>query len=227
MAKILIIEDDEGICDFVDLELRHEGFETVLAKTGREGIEKFESENPDLILLDVMLPEINGLEILRRIRKTSNVPVILETARGETLDKINGLNSGADDYIAKPFDIEELLARMNAVLRRVQPSKGSKNKLQNREIELNLESMSVLIKGENLSLSKTEFMMLKFFMENTGKVLSRDTIIDAVWGKNHFIDVNTIDVYVGYLRSKIDQPCKTEYIKTVRGSGYMMIGPES
>lgn len=223
MAKILIVEDDEGICDFVDLELRHEGFETVIAKTGREGIEKFESENPDMILLDVMLPEINGLEVLRRIRKNSNVPVILETARGETLDKINGLNSGADDYIAKPFDIEELLARMNAVLRRVQPTNEGLKQLKNREIELNLESMSVLVKGETLNLSKTEFMMLKFFMENTGKVLSRDAIIDAIWGKDHFIDVNTIDVYVGYLRSKIDQPCKTEYIKTVRGAGYMMV----
>lgn len=223
MAKILIVEDDEGICDFVDLELRHEGFDTVIAKTGREGIEKFESENPDMILLDVMLPEINGLEVLRRIRKNSNVPVILETARGETLDKINGLNSGADDYIAKPFDIEELLARMNAVLRRVQPANEGLKQLKNREIELNLESMSVLVKGETLNLSKTEFMMLKFFMENTGKVLSRDAIIDAIWGKDHFIDVNTIDVYVGYLRSKIDQPCKTEYIKTVRGAGYMMV----
>ncbi|WP_191013464.1 response regulator transcription factor [Treponema zioleckii] len=224
MAKILIVEDDEGICDFVDLELRHEGFDTVIAKTGREGLEKFESENPDMILLDVMLPEINGLEVLRRIRKNSSVPVILETARGETLDKINGLNSGADDYISKPFDIEELLARMNAVLRRVQPANGGANRLKNRELELNLENMSAIIKGESLNLSKTEFMMLKFFMENTGKVLSRDAIIDAIWGKDHFIDVNTIDVYVGYLRSKIDQPCKTEYIKTVRGAGYMMVG---
>ncbi len=223
MAKILIVEDDEGICDFVDLELRHEGFDTVIAKTGREGLEKFESENPDMILLDVMLPEINGLEVLRRIRKNSSVPVILETARGETLDKINGLNSGADDYISKPFDIEELLARMNAVLRRVQPAIGGANRLKNRELELNLENMSAIIKGESLNLSKTEFMMLKFFMENTGKVLSRDAIIDAIWGKDHFIDVNTIDVYVGYLRSKIDQPCKTEYIKTVRGAGYMMV----
>ena len=223
MAKILIVEDGEGICDFVDLELRHEGFDTVIAKTGREGLEKFESENPDMILLDVMLPEINGLEVLRRIRKNSSVPVILETARGETLDKINGLNSGADDYISKPFDIEELLARMNAVLRRVQPANGGANRLKNRELELNLENMSAIIKGESLNLSKTEFMMLKFFMENTGKVLSRDAIIDAIWGKDHFIDVNTIDVYVGYLRSKIDQPCKTEYIKTVRGAGYMMV----
>jgi len=221
MTKILIIEDDEGISDFVNLELQHEGYETVVAKTGREGLEKFESENPDLILLDVMLPEINGFEVLRRIRKTSNVPVILETARGETIDRINGLNSGADDYIPKPFDIEELLARINAVLRRV-TADHSQVKIKFRDIEMNIDSMTVTVKGEPLSFSKTEFMMLKLFLENPEKVMSRDDIIDAIWGKGHFIDINTVDVYVGYLRSKIDQSLKAEYIKTVRGTGYKM-----
>ncbi len=223
MAKILIVEDDPGIVDFVELELKHEGFETVVAKTGREGLEKFESENPDMILLDVMLPEMNGLEVLRRIRKDSNVPVILETARGETLDKINGLNSGADDYIAKPFDIEELLARINAVLRRVEASCPNQNSIKCRDVELNIASMSVTIKGENVVFSKTEFMMLKNFMENPEVVMNRDDIIDAIWGKGHFIDANTIDVYVGYLRSKIDQVLGEEYIKTVRGAGYKFV----
>lgn len=220
MSKILIVEDDDGISDFVNLELKHEGYETIIAKTGREGIEKFESENPDLILLDVMLPEMNGLEVLRRIRTKSNVPVILETARGETIDKINGLNSGADDYIAKPFEIEELLARMNAVLRRVNSPKPDANIIKIKEIEMNINAMSVSVKGESLTLSKTEYLMLKLFLENPEKVMSRDEIIDMIWGKDHFIDINTVDVYVGYLRSKIGN----DYIKTVRGSGYKFIG---
>lgn len=223
MAKILIVEDDEGIYDFVNLELKHEGFETVLAKTGREGFEKFQSENPDIILLDIMLPEMNGLEVLRRIRKESNVPIIVETARGETIDKINGLNLGADDYIAKPFDIEELLARINAVLRRVTASRPNQNIIKIRDVELNINSMSVNVKGESLIFSKTEFMMLKHFMENPNVVMSRDDLIDAIWGKGHFIDLNTIDVYIGYLRSKIDQKIGEEYIKTIRGAGYKFI----
>ncbi len=219
MAKVLIVEDDEGISEFVELELKHEGYETVLAKSGREGLEKFESENPDMVLLDVMLPEMNGLEVLRRIRSKSNVPVILETARGETIDKINGLNSGADDYISKPFEIEELLARMNAVLRRANAPKVGGKIIKIRDLEMNIDSMSVTVNGKPESVSKTEFLMLKLFMENPDKVMSRDDIIDSIWGKDHYIDVNTVDVYVGYIRSKIG----AEYIKTVRGSGYKFV----
>ena len=219
MAKVLNVEDDEGISEFVELELKHEGYETVLAKSGREGLEKFESENPDMVLLDVMLPEMNGLEVLRRIRSKSNVPVILETARGETIDKINGLNSGADDYISKPFEIEELLARMNAVLRRANAPKVGGKIIKIRDLEMNIDSMSVTVNGKPESVSQTEFLMLKLFMENPDKVMSRDDIIDSIWGKDHYIDVNTVDVYVGYIRSKIG----ADYIKTVRGSGYKFV----
>lgn len=219
MAKVLIVEDDEGISEFVELELKHEGYETVLAKSGREGLEKFESENPDMVLLDVMLPEMNGLEVLRRIRSKSNVPVILETARGETIDKINGLNSGADDYISKPFEIEELLARMNAVLRRANAPKVGGKIIKIRDLEMNIDSMSVTVNGKPENVSKTEFLMLKLFMENPDKVMSRDDIIDSIWGKDHYIDVNTVDVYVGYIRSKNG----ADYIKTVRGSGYKFV----
>ena len=223
MEKILIVEDDAGISDFVKLELEHEGFETCVAATGREALEKFESFNPDLILLDVMLPELSGLEVLRRIRKTSSVPVIMVTARGETYDRVNGLDAGADDYLPKPFEIEELLARMRAVLRRIKAASGSPSVLKNRDLVMTIESMKVTLKGEELTLSKTEFMMLKLFLEKMNQVLTRDQIIDAVWGEGHFIDENTIDVYVGYLRSKIDQAVKEDYIKTVRGMGYKMI----
>lgn len=222
MEKILIVEDDETVLNFEELELKHEGYDCVIAKDGRQALEVFEKEKPDLILLDIMLPELNGIEVLRRIRKTSSVPVILVTAKGETYDKVNGLNTGADDYISKPFVIEELLARISAVLRRF---KASSNEviLKNRDLELNTQSMSVTIQQNSINLSKLEFLMLKYFMENVNVALSRNQIIDKVWGKDYFIEENTVDVYVNYLRSKIDQHLKSEYIRTIRGIGYMMV----
>ena len=227
--KILIVEDDAGISDFVISELEHEGYETCLAVSGREALEKFESEKPDLILLDIMLPELNGLEVLRRIRASSNVPIILETARGETIDKINGLNLGADDYIPKPFEIEELLARINALMRRVSFSKAPGEKLSYKKLTLDADRMGCLIQhGKDneekteIQLSKTEFLLMKLLLENQGKVYSRQQIIDEIWGKGHFIDENTVDVYVGYLRSKISEYDKDDYIKTVRGVGYIL-----
>ncbi len=224
MEKILIVEDDETVLNFENLELSHEGYTTVTAVDGRQALEKFEAEKPDLILLDIMLPELNGIEVLRRIRKVSQVPVILVTAKGETYDKVNGLNTGADDYISKPFAIEELLARISAVLRRSKSAAPVQTQiLQNRDVELNLQSMTASVQGNSISLSKLEFLLLKLFMENQNVVQSRSQIIDAVWGKDYFIEENTVDVYVNYLRSKIDQPTKTEYIKTVRGVGYMMV----
>ena len=220
--KILIVEDDAGISDFIIPELEHEGYTTCLAVTGREALSKFEEEKPDLILLDIMLPELNGLEVLRRIRAVSTVPVILETARGETIDKINGLNLGADDYIPKPFEIEELLARINALFRRVNFSKAQEVHTSFKDITLNIDRMSFTINENEVQLSKTEFLFLKLLIENQGKVFSRQQIIDEIWGVGHFIDENTVDVYVGYLRSKISQYTKDEYIRTVRGAGYMM-----
>lgn len=220
--KILIVEDDAGISDFVISELEHEGYTTSLAVNGRDALVKFENEKPDLILLDIMLPELNGLEVLRRIRAVSTVPVILETARGETIDKINGLNLGADDYIPKPFEIEELLARINALFRRVNYSTPQTPASSVKDLTLNLDRMSLTIKDAEVQLSKTEFLLLKLLIENQSKVFSRQQIIDEIWGKNHFIDENTVDVYVGYLRSKISEHTKDEYIRTVRGAGYTM-----
>lgn len=230
--KILIVEDDPGISDFIIPELEHEGYDTCLAVTGRDALDKFESEKPDFILLDVMLPELNGLEVLRRIRSVSTVPVILETARGETIDKINGLNLGADDYISKPFEIEELLARINALIRRVSFAKPKEALLSYKDLTINVDRMSFSMTGlsqaaagesaEEIPLSKTEFLLLKLLVENQGKVLSRSVIIDEIWGKDHFIDENTVDVYVGYLRSKIAEYTRDEYIRTVRGTGYIL-----
>jgi len=217
--RVLIVEDDSGIADFLQLELKHEGFDVLHAEDGRKALELFESGAPDIILLDIMLPKLNGLGVLRRIRKTSRVPVIMLTARGDTLDKVSGLDSGADDYLAKPFEIEELLARMRAVMRR---NEANDEPLKLRGIELNRNSMEVKINKERIALSKTEYLLLKTFIENKNVVLSRDKIISAVWGENHYIDENSVDVYVRYLRSKIDDKAGEEYISTVRGAGYVM-----
>lgn len=217
--KILIIEDDKELSHITELELAHEGFSVATAFDGREGMEKIESEKPDMVLLDVMLPRLSGLEILRKLRNemNSDLPVILVTARGETIDKVDGLNSGADDYIAKPFKIEELLARMNAVLRRTQKSAKSVF-LKNGEIKMVADEMKVSFKNDALELSKNEFLLLKYFLENIGKILTRDDIIRTVWGEYCYIEENSVDVYVRHLRSKFGD----NIIKTVRGMGYIM-----
>ena len=218
--NVLLVEDDKGIADFLIPELQHEDFSVTWAKDGRQALEQFESTNSDIILLDIMLPKLNGLEVLRRIRKSSQIPIIMITARGETLDKVAGLDSGADDYISKPFEIEELLARMRAVMRR----KGGTNSsvLKIRNLTLNSDSMEVSLNGERVDLSKTEYLLLKTLMENKNIVLTRDKIINSVWGENYYIEENSVDVYVRYLRAKIDEKTNETYISTVRGSGYVM-----
>ena len=219
MARILIVEDDAELSKILRLELAHEGFETATAEDGRAALEKIRNEAPDLVLLDVMLPRLSGLEVLRKVRGElkSDVPDILVTARGETIDKVDGLNSGADDYVAKPFKIEELLARMNAVLRRVK--KGTKSvPLRNGPIAMSVDEMKVTASGRAAELSKNEFMLLKHFLENVGKVLSRDGIIRAVWGEDYCIEENSVDVYVRHLRAKFGDGV----VKTVRGMGYIM-----
>ena len=221
MAKILIVEDDKELSHITELELKHEGFSVVTAADGREGFEKIQSENPDLVLLDVMLPRLSGLEILRKVRNElkSELPIILVTARGETIDKVDGLNSGADDYVSKPFKIEELLARMNAVLRRTQKNSSTKSVLlKNGAIEMVADEMRVMFEDEAVELSKNEFLLLKYFLENAGKILSRDDIIKKVWGEDYYIEENSVDVYVRHLRSKYGDGI----IKTVRGMGYIM-----
>lgn len=219
MAKILIVEDDAELLKIMALELTHEGFSVAQAADGREGLEKIAFEKPDLVLLDVMLPRLSGLEVLRKLRieLKSDIPIILVTARGETIDKVDGLNSGADDYIAKPFKIEELLARMNAVLRRANKSK-TKSVLKNGAISMTADEMKVTFGDDAIDLSKNEFLLLKYFLENVGKILSRDEIIRTVWGEDYFIEENSVDVYVRHLRSKFGD----EVIKTVRGMGYIM-----
>lgn len=222
MDNILIVEDDEGIRSFVQAELEHEGYGVNIATSGREALSVFEKTENKIILLDIMLPELSGLEVLRRIRKTSNVPVILVTARVETLDKVNGLDAGADDYIAKPFEIEELLARIRALLRRSQKQSVESSVLKIRNLSLNMESMEAHIGDKQIELSKTEYLLLKTLMKNANKVLNRDQIISEVWGNDHYIEDNAVDVYIRYLRNKIDREEGIQYIQTVRGAGYII-----
>ncbi len=222
MEKVLLVEDDKGISDFLVLELKHEGFDVVHAGDGRSALEFFEKSEFDIVLLDIMLPNLNGLEVLRRIRKSSGVPVIMITARRETPDKVTGLDAGADDYLAKPFEIDELFARMRAVMRRKDSSSSAANPLRFRSLTLVPSSMEVTLNKEKIELSKTEYLLLKTLLEHKNVVLSRNEIIDSVWGRNHYIDENSVDVYVRYLRSKIDEQANEEYISTVRGTGYVM-----
>ena len=234
MPKILIVEDNEGIVSFVKSELELEDFETCVALNGRSALEVFASEKPDLVLLDIMLPELSGIEVLRRIRKhDEDTPVILVTARDGTDDKVTGLNLGSDDYITKPFKIEELLARINAVLRRAEKVKKAKEALENAdtaasalkkngELVLNQASMEVSVKGTKIELSKTEYLLLNCLMENAGTVLERDTLLDKVWGKNHATNPNNLDIFISTLRKKIREYSDFEYITTVRGVGFKM-----
>ncbi len=246
--KILIAEDEPNIASFEKLELEHEGYEVFLSTTGRDAVTVFEesltkepSQQFSIVLLDIMLPGLNGIEVLRRIRKVSNVPVILVTARGETYDKVTGLDAGADDYISKPFAIEELLARIRSVLRRtethpaeIEPAASSAQVNDAYQLEehpdlamihferlsMNTLSLEVFMDKDPINLTKTEFMLLKCLLLHQGEVLNREAIITQVWGNDHFIDANSVDVYIRYLRSKIDDVYEVNYITTVRGTGY-------
>lgn len=236
MEKILLVEDEHGIASFVRLELLHEGYQVQVAEDGRQGLELFQEGQWDLILLDIMLPGINGLEVLRRIRKLSSVPVILLTARGDTLDKVSGLDAGADDYLPKPFAIEELLARIRSLLRRKNAWESKtvpatttvtqdEGLLFFRDITLNPKSREVSLDGHLLSLTKTEYQLLFCLMSHKNEALSREKIMDMVWGQQHYIDPNSVDVYVRYLRNKLDVTGKESCITTLRGIGYIMKEP--
>lgn len=219
MAKILIVEDDKNLSDLIADELGFEGFEVARAFDGEEAVEKAVSGKPDLILLDVMLPKMDGYEVIRKIRRTCEIPVIFVTARDETFDMVNGLNSGADDYVTKPFKMEALIARINAVLRRTKKAESQKSVVyENGGIRMVADEMKVTFDGVSIELSKNEFLLLKFFLENKDKILSRNEIINRVWGEDIYIEENSVDVYVGHLRRLFGQ----ESIKSVRGVGFVM-----
>lgn len=226
---ILIIEDEEKIARFVELELSFEGYAVEKAADGRTGLAMALEKSYDLIALDVMLPGLNGLEVLRRIRQTSNVPVILLTARDATMDKVAGLDGGANDYITKPFAIEELLARIRAILRSTTKLNDSQENLKNVErrlcagaLTMDLGSREVLVYDTLVDLTKREFDLLAFLLQNKGLVMGRELLLDRVWGYDFAGETNAIDVYIRYLRTKIEEPFGIKVIQTIRGVGYVI-----
>ncbi|AUM96011.1 MULTISPECIES: response regulator transcription factor [Clostridium] len=220
--RILIVEDEVKISRFLQLELQYEGYEIEQAYDGREGLDKALNEKYDLILLDIMLPKLNGMEVCRRIRQISDIPIIMLTAKDETTDIVMGLDTGADDYITKPFAIEELLARIRVALKRKKLEVKDSNTISIKGLELNLDKHIVSYNQQIIDLTKTEFDLLKFFMENKNIALNREQILDKVWGFDYFGDTNVVDVYVRYLRTKIDNKYSERFIYTIRGVGYLL-----
>ena len=219
--SILIIEDEEALARFVELELTHEGYLVEKAFDGRDGLQKALEGSHDLILLDIMLPSLNGLEVLRRLRREKKTPVILLTARDAVMDKVTGLDMGADDYITKPFAIEELLARIRVSLRKHEKAPESDLKRLS-EIVLDPLRHTVTVRGNDVSLTSREFQLLEYMMENEGIVFSRETLLSNVWGYDYMGETNVVDVYIRYLRQKIDEAYDLKTLHTVRGVGYVM-----
>ncbi len=226
MSRILIIEDEKNLARFVELELKHEGYETQVELNGRTGLQAALDENFDVILLDLMLPELNGMEVARRLREKKNTPIIMMTARDSVIDWVSGFDHGADDYIVKPFAIEELLARIRALLRRIQiendQQKTNKKSVTFKDLTIEKESRIVRRGDEVINLTKREYELLLTLMENVDVVLARDVLLTKVWGYDSEVETNVVDVYIRYLRNKIDRPGENSYIQTVRGTGYVM-----
>jgi len=228
-SKILLVEDEEKLARFVELELCHEGYSVTKAFTGREGYDLAVSEEFDLILLDIMLPELNGMEVLRRLRRVSEVPVIMLTARDETPDKVAGLDLGADDYITKPFAIEELLARIRAVLRKKPAADGNQtgeisgsDVLKACGVALDVKRYTVTVNDTLIDLTKREFDLLHYLLINKGVVVTRDMLMENVWDYDFDGGTNAVDVYIRFLRTKIDEEFDIKLIHTVRGVGYVI-----
>ena len=222
MCKILLVEDEEKLARFIELELSHEGYQVDKAFDGRSGLTAAENGRYDLMLLDIMLPELNGLEVLRRIRRVSGLPVILLTARDAVMDKVTGLDTGADDYITKPFSIEELLARIRAALRRKTAHAQKETLFSLAGLTLDVSRRRVTRDGREIELTGREFSLLQYFMENATIVLTREQLLEAVWGYAYLGETNVVDVYVRYLRGNIDDGFEKKLLHTVRGVGYVL-----
>jgi DNA-binding response OmpR family regulator len=221
-ARILLIEDEEKLARFVELELTYEGYAVTKAYNGRTGSELAQNEHFDLILLDIMLPELNGMEVLRRLRRTSSVPVIMLTARDSVTDKVAGLDLGADDYITKPFAIEELLARIRTALRKSAPVAQENEVLSAQNVCLDTKRHTVTVDGKVIDLTKREFDLLHYLLKNKGIVVTRESLMENVWDFDFDGGTNAVDVYIRFLRGKIDETFDKKLIHTVRGVGYVI-----
>ena len=219
--KVLVIEDDAHIADLLRLYLEKDGFEVHLAPDGGKGISEFERLSPDLVLLDIMLPVLDGWGVCREIRAVSKTPIIMLTAKGETFDKINGLEMGADDYVTKPFDIKELIARVHAVLRRYDDTPaGSDKKLSFDKLEINMESFELVVDGKRIEAPPKEMELLFHLASTPNRVYTRNQLLDEVWGFDYFGDSRTVDVHVKRLREKLENVSDKWSLKTVWGVGY-------
>jgi two-component system response regulator RegX3 len=224
-VRVLVVEDEESFLDALSVGLRREGFHVDLARDGLEAIAAFDASHPDIVLLDIMLPKLSGIDVCRELRTRSRVPIIMVTAKGTEIDTVVGLEVGADDYVSKPYRLRELVARMRAVLRRVPDDElevpGSEERLSISGIVLDPVRHEVLVRGEEVRLPLKEFELLELLMANAGRVLTRSTIIDRVWGHDYVGDTKTLDVHVKRLRSRIEaDPAHPKLITTIRGLGY-------
>ena len=221
--RILLVEDEEKLARMVELELRYEGYEVEKAFDGRSGLEKALSGNFDLVLLDIMLPALSGMEVLRRLRRESDLPVIMLTARDTVVDKVAGLDSGADDYIKKPFAIEELLARIRAALRKGRTAVQNHSALLTAGVlTMDTERHTVTVGETPVELTRREFDLLHYLLENKEKVVTRESLLDHVWGYDYVGETNAVDVYIRFLRAKLEEPFGIKLIHTVRGVGYVL-----
>ena len=231
MIKVLIVEDEEKIARFIELELKHEGYEVDKALDGRTGAEKALTHDYDLILLDILLPQLNGLEVLRRIRREKNTPTIMLTARDSVMDKVAGLDAGADDYLTKPFAIEELLARIRVALKhhevdstssQIPSNVPTKNVFTIKGVSLDVDRREVCVNNNSIELTTKEFEVLRMLMKHAGVVLSRERIASEALGYEFAGETNNVDVHIAHLRAKIDDQYNIKLITTVRGVGYVI-----
>ena len=227
MTRVLVVEDEESFSDALGYMLRKEGFEVAIASTGPDGIAEFDRNGADVVLLDLMLPGLSGLEVCRQLRQRSDVPVIMLTAKDAEVDKVVGLEIGADDYVTKPFSARELVARIRAVLRRhgAEADEPPTSVLQGGRVRMDVDRHVVSVDGEPITMPLKEFELLELFLRNVGRVLTRGQLIDRVWGSDYVGDTKTLDVHVKRLRAKIEpDPAKPRYLLTVRGLGYKFEG---
>ncbi len=222
--RVLVVEDEEAFVDALTVALTREGFQIDVARDGAEALEMFRADEPDLVLLDLMLPRVSGVDVCREIRATSKVPIIMVTAKSDEIDTVVGLEVGADDYITKPYRMRELVARMRAVLRRFEDPEVSTAEgtlLVGHDIKVDVERHEVTVRGEPTQMPLKEFELLRLLIENAGRVLTRDTLIDRVWGNDYVGDTKTLDVHIKRLRSKVEvEPSTPTRIVTIRGLGY-------
>jgi DNA-binding response OmpR family regulator len=221
-ARILLVDDEESIQTLLTYPLRKEGYEVVSARDGREGLERFDESRFDLVVLDVMMPHVDGIEVCRRLRSRSQVPIIMLTARDDEVDKVLGLEIGADDYITKPFSVREFRSRVKAALRRTQmPGDAPAEVINGGDVEIDLGRRSVRVRGEPVELTYVEFEILAALARAPGRVFDRQTLLDRVWGDSSYRDPRTIDVHIRHLRTKVEaEPSAPEHVFTVRGVGY-------